>query len=165
MDIIYRTLEELKPYEKNPRKNDAAVDAVAASIKEFGFRQPIVIDKDNVIVCGHTRYKALKKLGWAIRVPCVMAEDLTDEQIRAYRIADNKAADLSIWDNRLLLEELEGLGDIFTGFSESELFDGTIDDVNASTLLEDNERGVVYEVVIRTADEEKARRIALEYSE
>ena len=111
MDIVYRTLDELKPYEKNPRKNDEAVDAVAASIREFGFRQPIVIDKSNVIVCGHTRYKALKKLG-VLRIPCVMADDLTDEQIRAYRLADNKTGELADWDIGLLDGELEGILDL-----------------------------------------------------
>lgn len=111
MNIIEKKLADVKPYEKNPRKNDNAVDAVAASIREFGFRVPVVIDKDNVIVCGHTRYKAAQKLGLDT-VPCVVADDLTEEQIKAYRLADNKVAELAEWDVDLLGEELDGIFDI-----------------------------------------------------
>ena len=82
MQIIEKNIKELIPYEKNPRKNDKSVDKVAQSIDQFGFRVPVVIDKDNVIVCGHTRYKAAKKLHLT-SVPCVVADDLTDEQIKA----------------------------------------------------------------------------------
>ncbi len=82
-------IEDIKPYEKNPRKNDDAVEYVANSIKEFGSKVPIVIDKQNVIVAGHTRYKASKQLGLK-EVPCIVADDLTDEQIKAYRLADQK---------------------------------------------------------------------------
>ena len=89
MEILNLKLEEIKPYEKNPRNNDNAVDAVANSIREFGFKVPIIIDKDNVIVAGHTRYKASLKLGLKT-VPCIKADDLNEEQIRAFRLADNK---------------------------------------------------------------------------
>jgi ParB/RepB/Spo0J family partition protein len=82
-------LAELKPYEKNPRRNDASVEYVANSIKEFGFKVPIVIDRDGVIVAGHTRYKAAKKLGME-KVPCIVADDLSEAQIKAFRLADNK---------------------------------------------------------------------------
>lgn len=98
-------LNELKPYERNPRKNDRAVDGVAESIKQFGFKQPIVVDKNNVIVAGHTRYKAAKKLGLTI-VPVVRADDLTEKQVKAYRILDNKLNELSYWDFDLLDVEL-----------------------------------------------------------
>ena len=111
MDVIEKKLKDIKPYEKNPRKNDSAVDAVANSIREFGFRVPVVIDKDNVIVCGHTRYKASKKLGLE-KVPCVIADDLTEEQIKAYRLADNKVSELAEWDIDLLGEELDVIFDI-----------------------------------------------------
>ena len=111
MDIVEKKLADIKPYEKNPRKNDNAVDTVTNSIKEFGFKVPIVIDKDNVIVCGHTRYKASKKLGLEV-VPCVIADDLTEEQIKAYRLADNKVSELAEWDIDLLGEELDGIFDI-----------------------------------------------------
>ena len=106
MDILNLGLEEIKPYEKNPRNNDNAVDAVAASIREFGFKVPIIIDKDNIIVAGHTRYKAAKKLGLKT-VPCIKTDDLTDEQVKAFRLADNKVAEQAEWDFDLLNEELE----------------------------------------------------------
>ena len=111
MQIVEKKLCDIKPYENNPRNNDNAVEQVANSIKEFGFKQPIIIDSDNVIVCGHTRYKAAKKLGLD-KVPCVIADDLTDEQIKAYRLADNKVGELAEWDIDLLGEELDGIFDI-----------------------------------------------------
>lgn len=111
MQIIDKKIGEIKPYEKNPRKNDNAVDAVASSISQFGFKNPIVIDGNNVIICGHTRYKAAQKLGLDV-VPCVVADDLTEEQIKAYRLADNKVAELAEWDIDLLGEELDGIFDI-----------------------------------------------------
>lgn len=101
MQIVELNIEVLKPYEKNPRKNDDAVEYVANSIKEFGFKVPIVIDKDNVIVAGHTRYKAAKRLNIK-KVPCIIADDLTPEQIKAYRLADNKVAEKAEWDFDLL---------------------------------------------------------------
>ena len=110
-EIVYKKLNEIKPYEKNPRKNDNAVEYVANSIKKFNFQQPIVIDKNGVIVAGHTRYKASKKLGLD-KVPCIIADDLTDEQIKAYRLVDNKVSELAEWDIDLLGEELDGIFDI-----------------------------------------------------
>lgn len=108
MEIIYKRIEELTPYTKNPRKNDKAVDSVANSISEFGFKVPIVIDKDGTIINGHTRYKASKKLGLK-QVPCIIADDLTEEQIRAFRIADNKVSELAEWDLGLLDGELDNI--------------------------------------------------------
>lgn len=108
MQIENIDINELKPYKKNPRHNKDAVEYVRNSIQEFGFKVPLVIDKENVIVCGHTRYMAAKELGLDL-VPCVIADDLTDEQITAYRLADNKVAEFSEWDNALLDEELESL--------------------------------------------------------
>lgn len=104
--IVYKNIDELVPYEKNPRKNDKAVKYVANSISEFGFKVPIVIDKDNVIVCGHTRYKASKKLNLDI-VPCIIASDLNDEQLKAFRMADNKVSEQAEWDFNLLNDEIE----------------------------------------------------------
>lgn len=95
-------------YENNPRNNDGAVDAVAESIKQFGFKVPIVIDRDNVIVAGHTRLKAARKIGLE-KVPCIVADDLTPEQIKAYRLADNKTAELADWDFSALEIELAEL--------------------------------------------------------
>lgn len=102
---------DLKPYENNPRNNDGAVKAVAASIKNFGFKVPIVIDKNNVIVAGHTRLKAAERLGLD-KVPCIVADDLTDEQIKAFRVADNKTAELADWDFAKLETELSELADL-----------------------------------------------------
>ncbi|MBU0719444.1 MAG: ParB N-terminal domain-containing protein [Planctomycetes bacterium] len=125
MKIELRPLAEIKPYEKNPRLNDAAVDAVAESIRRFGFRQPIVVDADGVIVCGHTRWKAARQLGLT-EVPVHVATDLTPAQIRAYRIADNKTAELAEWNLELLPIELAELQDAgidwsLLGFDADEL--------------------------------------------
>jgi site-specific DNA-methyltransferase (adenine-specific) len=108
LNITQKTLDELIPYENNPRDNDDAVDYVAESIKEFGFKVPIIIDKNNVIVAGHTRYKACKKLG-INEVPCLVADDLTEEQIKAFRLADNKVAEIATWDFEKLDLELSTL--------------------------------------------------------
>ena len=110
MEIIYKKVGDLIPYEKNPRKNTKAVKYVAKSIEEFGFKQPIIIDRDNVVVCGHTRLMATKQLGIE-EVPCIVADDLTDEQIKAFRLADNKVAEKADWDFDLLNEEID---DIFS---------------------------------------------------
>lgn len=125
MIIKEMQLAELREYAMNPRNNDSAVDAVAASIKEFGFKQPIVIDANGVIVAGHTRAKAAAKLGLDT-VPCIVADDLTDEQIRAFRLADNKTAELAEWDFEKLDIELAGLAELefdmtAFGFDEIEL--------------------------------------------
>ncbi|MBX3387184.1 MAG: ParB N-terminal domain-containing protein [Phycisphaeraceae bacterium] len=125
MKIEIRLLADITPYENNPRLNDTAVDAVAASLREFGFRQPIVVDETGVIVCGHTRYKAALKLGLT-KAPVHVAKDLTPAQIKAYRIADNKSAELAEWNYDLLpieLGELKGMDyDLsLLGFDEGEL--------------------------------------------
>ena len=109
--IVYRNVDELIPYENNPRINDEAVEFVANSIREFGFKNPIIIDKNDVIIAGHTRLKSAKKLG-ITRVPTITADDLTEEQIKAFRIADNKVAEYSKWDYIKLGEELGGLANI-----------------------------------------------------
>ncbi len=108
MNIINKSIDELIPYENNPRRNDAAAELVANSIRDFGFKVPLVIDGSGVIVAGHTRFKAAKKLGIGI-VPCIVADDLTDEQIRAFRLADNKTAEKANWDENLLAEELAAI--------------------------------------------------------
>ena len=105
MEIINKKITELKPYENNPRLNDDAVPYVANSISSFGFKVPIVIDKNNVIITGHTRLKAAKKLGMK-EVPCIIADDLTDEQVKAFRLADNKVAELADWNFDLLDDEI-----------------------------------------------------------
>lgn len=108
MEIINKRLDELIPYENNPRKNDEAVEYVANSIREFGFKVPIVIDVNNVIVAGHTRYKACERLGIE-EVPCIIADDLDEEKINAFRLADNKVGEIAEWDLGLLDVELNGI--------------------------------------------------------
>lgn len=105
MEIVNRNVSDLKPYAKNPRKNSKAVNYVAASIKEFGFKVPIIIDAAGEIVAGHTRVLAAKRLGLET-VPCIVADDLTPEQIKAFRLADNKTAEMAEWDIELLNTEL-----------------------------------------------------------
>lgn len=108
MEVVYRKRGDLVPYENNPRKNDGAVDAVAASIKEFGWKVPVIIDKDNVVVAGHTRLKAAEKLGIE-DIPCIVADDLTDDQLKAFRLADNKVSEFSSWDYDKLRAEIADL--------------------------------------------------------
>ena len=110
MKIIEKKITEIVPYENNPRKNKEAVDAVAESIKEFGFKVPIVLDKENVIIAGHTRLLAAEKLELET-VPVIYADDLSDEQIRAFRLADNKTGELAEWDFERLEHEIEALSD------------------------------------------------------
>lgn len=111
MNVQQVKIEKVKPYDKNPRKNKAAVDYVANSIKEFGFQQPIVVDKDMVVIEGHTRLKAAKKLKLK-EVPVVIADNLTEEQVKAYRLADNKTAEKAEWDFDLLTDELLSLQEL-----------------------------------------------------
>lgn len=111
MEVQNLKIDEIKPYKNNPRNNLDAVDATANSIKEFGWQQPIVVDKDMVIIAGHTRYLAAKKLGFDT-VPVVVASNLSDEQVRAYRLADNKTGELAEWDFKLLDTELQDILDI-----------------------------------------------------
>lgn len=108
MEIVNIKTSELKEYANNPRDNDGAVESVAESIKQFGFKVPIIIDRNNTIVAGHTRKKAAERLGLA-SVPCVVADDLTPEQIKAFRLADNKTGELAEWDFAALEKELSEL--------------------------------------------------------
>lgn len=122
MEVIMKGMGEIHPYEKNPRKNDSAVKYVAESIKQFGFKVPIVIDSEGIIVAGHTRYKAAKKLKMQ-EVPCIVADDLTEEQIKAFRLADNKVSEKAEWDFDLLSSELDELFDFdmaVLGFDDME---------------------------------------------
>ena len=157
MNIIEKNLKDIKPYEKNPRKNDNAVEYVANSIKEFGFQQPIVIDKNGVIVAGHTRYKAAKKLGLE-KVPCIIADDLTDEQIKAYRLVDNKVSELADWDIDLLGEELDGIFDIDMSDFGFDLTEGEEKQPTERKDLSDKV-GETYEVIIECDSEEQQAEI------
>lgn len=140
MKVELRKVSELRPYARNPRITDKAVDAVAASIVEFGFRQPIVVDSKGVIVCGHARYKAAKKLGLE-KVPVHVAGDLSKTQITAYRIADNKTAELAEWDYDALAAEIAELKDAEVdlgtlGFDAEELGRLVNDALNAPADVE-----------------------------
>lgn len=131
MKVQSMKISDVKPYDHNPRDNDGGVDAVAKSIKEFNWQQPIVVDKGHVIIAGHTRYKAAKKLGLK-EVPVVVASNLTDEQVRAYRLADNKTGELTTWDDDLLADELNDILDIDMsdfGFDEETASGADLDNV------------------------------------
>ena len=129
MKIIEKNIAEITPYEHNPRKNDEAVDKVAASIKEFGFKQPIVVDKDGIIIVGHTRYKAAKELGLET-VPVLVADDLSEEQAKAYRLADNKTNEFAGWDFEMLDTELFDISNVdMSKFGFEEIGDFDIDDL------------------------------------
>ena len=122
MNVIEMPIDEIRPYDSNPRNNDNGVEYVANSISNFGFKVPIIVDKNNVIVAGHTRYLAAKSLGMQA-VPAIIADDLTDEQVKAFRIADNKTAEQSDWNMLKLAKEIVGvefdLEDF--GFSDMEI--------------------------------------------
>ncbi|OCW99281.1 DNA modification methylase [Streptococcus phage Javan117] len=130
MEFVDKKLSEITPYKNNPRNNDEAVGPVAESIKEFGFKVPIVVDKNGEIVNGHTRYKAAKKLGLET-VPVIVADDLSDEQIKAFRLADNKVGEIAVWDLDLLNEELNDILDLDMsafGFDVLDNLDDLIED-------------------------------------
>jgi site-specific DNA-methyltransferase (adenine-specific) len=154
VQIVYKKVSDLIPYVNNARKNDHAVDAVASSIKNYGFKQPIVIDSQGEVIAGHTRLKASKKLGLQ-EVPCIVADDLTPAQIKAYRIADNRVGELAEWDMELLQLELSDIEE-FTGF-EDLIFDdenepkGNDEDFNVDKELNEIEvpitkRGWIYKL-------------------
>lgn len=127
MEIIMKPISELQTYDNNPRLNDRAVDPVAKSIEEFGFKVPILLDKDNVIIAGHTRLRAAKKLGMT-EVPCIMCDDLNPEQVKAFRLVDNKVAEFADWDLAKLQMELGDIEMDMEEFSFFELPEIDIDD-------------------------------------
>lgn len=149
MEIIYKNIDELIPYKNNPRLNDEAVEYVKNSIKEFGFKVPVVIDKDNVIIAGHTRIKASKELGIK-DIPCIIADDLTEEQVKAFRLADNKVAEKSMWDYSKLDEELDNILNI-----DMSKFDFNIntDDVEIERIDLSNKEFEKYEIIITCQNE------------
>lgn len=137
--VIYKDIGELIPYINNPRKNTSGIDKVASSIKTFGFKVPVIIDSKNEIIAGHTRILAAQKLKLD-KIPCIVADDLTEAQIKAFRIADNKVAEYSEWDMELLNIELQELAEMdfnlsFTGFDEIEIQE--ITDGEPPTIIED----------------------------
>ena len=154
LKIINRQIDELIPYLNNPRNNEKSVDKVANSIREFGFKVPIVIDKSNMIVCGHTRWKAAKKLGMD-SVPCIVADDLSDGQLKAYRLADNKVGESSEWVEELLLGELQMLGDF-----DMEAFGFSADGLGEDLKEEEEKLEVEFTEVL----EEENNYIVLKFS-
>lgn len=122
--IIYKSTDKIVPYKNNPRLNDEAVEPVANSIKQFGFKVPIIVDSNNIVVAGHTRLKAAKQLGMD-KVPCIIASDLTEEQIRAFRLVDNKVSELADWDYEKLEEELANINSI-----DMNIFDFDMSEIN-----------------------------------
>ena len=154
METITKKVSELIPYVNNPRNNDDAIDAVASSIKNFGFKVPIVIDSNNEIINGHTRLKAAKKLGLET-VPVIVADDLTPEQIKAFRLADNKVGEIATWDENALAVELEELKNLDFDMSEFEF------EIDESQTQEKNENtdSVLYDekmiIIIESDDESK----------
>ena len=157
MNIVLKKISDVIPYEKNPRKNDAAVKYVMESIKQFGFKVPIVIDSNNIIICGHTRLKAAKKLKME-EVPCVVADDLTDEQIKAFRLADNKVAEQAEWDFDLLADELEDLFDFdMTVFGFEDAEEEEPEEKERKDLS--GEVGETFEVIVECRDEQEQEEI------
>ena len=135
VNIVYKKVKDLIPYENNPRINDGAVDYVAKSIKEFGFKVPCVVSSDGVLITGHTRLKACNKLGIE-EVPCIVADDLTPEQVKAFRLADNKTSELAEWDMGKLDIELGEIPDIdMSAFG----FDIEIDDIEEVPEVKEDE--------------------------
>ena len=166
MTVVEKKLSELVPYEKNPRHNDEAVKYVKNSIKKFGFKVPIVIDKDGVIVAGHTRYKASLELGLET-VPCVVADDLSEKQIKAFRLVDNKTAEKAYWNFDLLNDELLDLNMDFDmsdfGFvnvlddsqDDEEEEEDVLDDEDDSESEESPSYRITYEIVFNDEEEQK----------
>lgn len=142
--IIMLPVPEVRPYEKNPRKNAEAVKYVKASIEKFGFKQPIIVDSNRVIIAGHTRLEAAKSLGMA-EVPCIVADDLTDAQVKALRLADNKVAEFSEWEMNLLGEELGELAEI----SDIDMGDFGFDD---NLEMDDEEENVTEEKCVNLSE-------------
>ena len=160
--IISLPIGEIRPYENNPRKNADAVKYVKESIRQFGFKIPIVIDSDRVIVCGHTRLLAAKSLGLS-EVPCIMVDDLTDAQVKALRLADNKVAEFSEWDLDLLGAELESLaGDCDLNMCDFG-FDDNLDKIGDEEENETEEKGVnlseTFQIIVECENEIEQQEI------
>lgn len=153
MELKTINLNDIKPYEKNARKNDQAVDAVMKSIEQCEYIAPIILDENNVILAGHTRYKALKKLGYK-EAECVIKEGLTEEQKKKYRLLDNKTNELADWDMDLLSEELEGLD-----FGDLDLDWGFDEDGEQITERKNVDINESISIIIDCSNEEEAEQI------
>ena len=149
-------INAVRPYARNPRKNDEAVRGVAASIREFGFLVPLVIDRNHEIVAGHTRYKAAQSLGIK-EVPCVVADELTEDQIRAFRLADNKVGEMAQWDMDLLPLELQGIMLPMTDFGFQAISD---EDFSDNFTLDAGEKKPFQQISITVHDEQARLMLA-----
>lgn len=156
MNVINLKIEQIKPYENNPRHNEKAIQYVANSITEYGFRQPITVDERYVIITGHTRYEAAIYLGLT-QIPCVIAKDLSPEQVKAYRLVDNKANELAIWDTELLQREIEELANLEIDMSLFDFGEDLYEEINYDNL----EQPEPFEFVVKIGK----RKVYLEESE
>lgn len=160
MNVTNMKISELKEYESNPRLiSNEAVDKVAESIKEFGFKVPIIIDENNVIVAGHTRKLAAESIGME-EVPVTVADDLTEDQIKAFRLADNKVSEFSEWDFEKLEEEINSIENEFTGFSAEDIkkmFDDDEEEESFDDVGDDLEKTM--EVIIECDDEKTQQEL------
>ena len=160
MELKTKKLVEIHPYPGNPRKNDGAVDAVAESIRQCGYVAPIIVDEEGVILAGHTRYKALQKVGYT-EAQVIVKEGLTEEQKKKYRLLDNKTNELANWDFELLAQELEGLdfGELSLGWDVYDISDDELDDL----MSDEVERRVKerHRVVVDCDSEDEAEAVAL----
>ena len=153
MNVINMMIDDLIPYENNPRVNDEAVKYVANSIKEFGFKVPIIVDKNNVIVAGHTRYKACKELGIK-NVPVIIADDLNEEQIKAFRLADNKVSEKAEWNFNMLDEELADLDIDMSDFGFDKL-DINVDDYGTDFELPEGDKNEICQITFTLHEKQK----------
>lgn len=151
MIIIDVPINEVKPYKNNPRQNEKAIEQVRQSIESYGFKQPIVVDKNDIIVVGHTRFYAALDLDLEV-VPVLVADDLSDAECKAYRIADNKTSEFAEWDMDLLKIELNEVDDLFTGFSVEELNDLIPDEANSGLTDDDAVSDVPDEPIAKLGD-------------
>lgn len=156
MEIIYKNIDDLKAYKNNPRNNKEAIKAVAASIKQFGFKIPCVVDLNNIIVCGHTRVLAAKELGLD-KVPCIVADDLNEEQIKAFRLADNKVSELSLWDFEKLDNELSDI--INLDMSQFGFINLDLSNVPPDTPTSSSGSSKAFKLTLTFEDEEEQEKI------
>lgn len=150
MNILQLPLTEIHPYKNNPRKNDKAVEAVAASIQQYGFLVPLVISKEHEIIAGHTRFKAAKMLGLA-SVPCVIADELTPEQVKAFRLVDNKVGELAEWDVDLLPLELADIAADLSAFGFESISE---DEFGEEFTLDSGEKKPFQQISLTLHDEQ-----------
>lgn len=167
LEIVYKNLTDLIPYAKNPRRNDQTVDSLAAAIEEYGFKVPIIIDENNEIVAGHTRLKAAKKLNLS-EVPVIIADDLSEKQVRAFRLLDNRLSEMSEWDEDLLSLELTALKAVDMDLSIFGLEPPKLDDIEAKDIYTDKVEIPHYQItdeqpsIDTLLDDQKAKELIQE---